>query len=74
MSKPETARKEPLRDAAISSGATGSQMTPVENTGRQQAQMPIPEQLRRVTERLDSVEDRMAASSQHSTPELSTVF
>ena len=47
-------------------------MTPMEATGGQQIQMQILEQLRRVTERLDSVEDRMALTSQHSTPELST--
>ena len=42
------------------------------STDGQQIQMQILEQLRRVTERLDSVEDRMTASSQHSTSELST--
>ena len=61
-----------LRDAAVLSDATGSQMTPVEGTGGQQVQMQILEQLRQIAERLDSMEDRMAASSQHSTPELST--
>ena len=62
---------ERLRDA---SGATGSQMMSGELTGGQQVQMHILEQLRRVTEILDSIEDRMLVSIQHSTPsaELST--
>ena len=61
-----------LRDAAVSSDATGSQSTPVGETGGQQIQKVILEQLRRVTERLDSMEDRMASASRTSTPELST--
>ena len=64
--------REHLQDAGVSSDVTVSQLTPMESTDGQQVQMQILEQLRRVTERLDSVEDRMSASSQHSTPELST--
>ena len=61
-----------LRDAAVSSDATGSQSTPLGDIGGQQIQKVILEQLRRVTERLDSMEDRMASTSRTSTPELST--
>ena len=61
-----------LRDAAVSSDATGSQSTPMGGTDGQKIQKVILEQLRRVTERLDSMEDRMASTSCTSTPELST--
>ena len=61
-----------LRDAAVSSDATGSQLTPVNDTDGQQINKVILEQLRRVTERLDSMEDKMASTSRTSTPELST--
>ena len=61
-----------LRDAAVSSDATGSQLTPIGETDGQQMQKVILEQLRQATERLDSMEDRMATTSRTSTPELST--
>ena len=69
--KQQESSDELLRDAAVSNDATGSHMSP-KSTDGQQIQMQILEQLRRVTERLDSVEDRMTASSLHSTSELST--
>ena len=72
--KEKDANSKLLRDAAVSSGATEPQMTPGRSTDGQLVQMQILEQLRRVTDRLDQVEDRMAASTRHSTPshELST--
>ena len=62
------------RDAAGPSGATVSQMKPDKSTDGQLLQERILEQLQRVTERLEMVEDRMAASTSHATPtrELST--
>ena len=59
---------EHLRDAAVPSGATVSQMTPGKSTDRQLLQVQILEQLQRVTERLEQVEDKIAASTSHSTP------
>ena len=70
--KQQEGTREHLRDYAISSDATVSQLMPMESSGGHQVQMQILEQLRQVTERLDSVEDRMAVSSQHSTSRLST--
>ena len=58
---------EHLRDAAVSSGETVSQMTPGGATDGQLLQVQILEQLQRVTERLEQVE-KMAASTAHSTP------
>ena len=69
--KQQEGTREHLQDDAISSDATVSQLMPIESSGVHQVQMQILEQLRQVTERLDSMEDRMAASSQHSTSELS---
>ena len=66
--KQQESSDELLRDAAISSDATGSQMSP-SDTGGQQIQMKILDQLRKVTERLDKVEDRMTASEWQSTSE-----
>ena len=60
--KEKDANSELLRDAAVSSGATESQMTPGKSTDGQLVQMKILEQLKRVTDRLDQVEDRMAPS------------
>ena len=59
---------EHLRDAAVPSGATVSQMMPGKSTDRQLLQVQILEQLQRVTERLEQVEDKMSASTSHSTP------
>ena len=59
------ANTEFLRDAAIASGATESQMMPGGFIDGQLVQ--ILEQLKRVTERIDQVENRMAASTHHST-------
>ena len=56
---------EHLRDAAVPSGATVSQMMPGKSTDGQLLQVKILEQLQRVTERLEQVEDR---ASSHSTP------
>ena len=63
-----------LRDAAVPSGATISKTMPDKSTDGQLLQVQILEQLQRVTEWLEQVEDRMAASTSHSTPthELST--
>ena len=52
----KTLNPELLRDAAVSSGATESQMTPGESTDGQLVQMQILEQLKRVTDRLDQVD------------------
>ena len=61
-------------DAAGPSGATVSQVKSHKSTDGQLLQERILEQLQRVTERLEMVEDRVAASTSHSTPtrELST--
>ena len=62
------------RDAAGPSGATLSQVRPDKSTDGQLLQEKILEQLERVTQRLEMVEGKMAASTSHSTPtqELST--
>ena len=64
--KQQESTDELLRDAAVSSDATGSQMTPMEATGRQQIQMQILEQLRRVTERQCRRQDGVDKSALHS--------
>ena len=43
-------------------------MTPEKSTDGQLLQVYILEQLQRVTERMEQVEDRMAVSTSHSTP------
>ena len=62
------------RDAAGPSGVTLSQVRPDKSTDGQLLQEKILEQLERVTQRLEMVEGKMAASTSHSTPtrELST--
>ena len=56
------------QDAARPSGATVSQVKSDKSTDGQLLQEKILEQLQRVTERLYMVEDRMTASTSHSTP------
>ena len=59
---------EPSRDAAGPSGATLSQVRPDKSTDGQLLQEKILEQLERVTQRLEILEGKMAASTSHSTP------
>ena len=56
------------RDAAGPSGATSSQVRSDKSTDGQLLQEKILEQLERVTQRLEMVEGKMAASTSHSTP------
>ena len=57
-----------LQDAAVASNPSGAQ-TGESSADGQQLQLKILEQLQRVTERLDQVEDKMAPAIQNSTPD-----